>query len=242
MNRMTEGHTVKRFDGEMSRLHGLVLELGRGAVAQIEQAVATLQNEDPGAARKVIDRDGEINQLDIQAEEELVKLLATRQPMARDLRELITVNHMVRDLERVGDQARKIAQLTVHFYDNDSSPPNGQILRDVVAMAGFVGPMVSKAVDAFDRLDLDLALEVMRKDLELEAEFRSALRRQSTFLMEDARSVGYVIDVVLALRALERIGGYAKNIGGYVIFLITGTDVRHESIEAVEARISAQRS
>lgn len=241
MNRMTEGHTVKRFDGEMSRLHGLVLELGRGAVAQLEQAVVTLQNEDPLAARKVIDRDREINQLDIQAENELFKLLATRQPMARDLRELITVNHMVRDLERVGDQARKIAQLTVHFYDNDSSPPNGQILRDVVSMAGFVGPMVAKSVDAFDQLDLDQALAVMRKDLELEAEFRSALRRQSTFLMEDARSVGHVIDVVLALRALERIGGYAKNIGGYVVFLITGEDVRHESLESVETRLSARR-
>ena len=241
MNRMTEGHTVKRFDGEMTRLHGLVLELGRGAVAQIEQAVATLQNEDPGAAVKVIDRDGEINQLDIQAEEELFKLLATRQPMARDLRELITVHHMVRDLERVGDQARKIAQLTVHFYDNDTSPPNGQILRDVYAMAGLVGPMVARAVQAFDQLDLDRALAVMRRDLELEAEFRSALRRQSTFLLEDARSVGHVIDVVLALRALERIGGYAKNIGGYVVFLITGKDVRHESVEAVEARIRAER-
>ncbi len=241
MNRMTEGHTVKRFDGEMTRLHGLVLELGRGVVSQIEQAVATLKNEDPEAARKVVDRDREINQLDIQAEEELVKLLATRHPMARDLRELITVNHMVRDLERVGDQARKIAQLTVHFYDNDASPPNAQILRDIVAMADYVGPMVAEAVEAFDQLDLDLALAVMRKDLELEAEFRSALRRQSTFLMEDARSVGHVIDVVLALRALERIGGYAKNIGGYVIFLVTAKDVRHDSLEAVEARIRAER-
>lgn len=241
MNRMTEGHTVKRFDGEMTGLHGLVLELGRAAVAQIEQAVTTLQNEDPGAARKVIDADRELNQLDIRAEEELIKLIATRQPMAGDLRALVTINHMVRDLERVGDQARKIAQLTVHFYDNDASPPNGQILRDIIAMAGFVGPMVSKAVDAFDELNLDLALEVMRKDLELEAEFRSALRRQSTFLMEDARSVGHVIDVVLALRALERIGGYAKNIGGYVVFLVTGKDVRHESVDAVEARIRAER-
>jgi phosphate transport system protein len=237
---MTEGHTVKRFDGEMTRLHGLVLELGRGVVAQIEQAVATLQNEDPGAARRVIDRDNEINQLDVRAEDELFKLLATRQPMARDLREMITVNHMVRDLERVGDQARKIAQLTVHLYDNDTSPPNGQILRDVVAMAGFVGPMVAQAVEAFDRLDLDRALAVMRKDLELEAEFRSALRRQSTFLMEDARNVGHVIDVVLALRALERIGGYAKNIGGYVVFLVTGKDVRHETVAAVEARLREQ--
>jgi phosphate transport system protein len=118
-------------------------------------------------------------------EDELFKLLATRQPMARDLRELITVKHMVRDLERVGDQA----------------------------------------------------LAVMRKDLELEAEFRSALRRQSTFPMEHARNVGHVIDVVLALRALERIGGYAKNIGGYVVFLVTGEDVRHESLAAVEARL-----
>lgn len=238
MNRMTEGHTVRRFDGEMTHLHDLVLQLGRGVVSQIEQAVATLQNEDPVAARKVIDRDQEMNQLDVQAEEELIKLIAKRQPMGRDLRELITVNHMVRDLERVGDQARKIAQLTVHFYDNDASPPNGQIVRDIISMSAFVGEMVATAVTAFDSLDLDKALVVMRRDLDLEAEFRSSLRRQSTFLFEDARSVGHVIDVVLALRALERIGGYAKNIGGYVVFLVTGQDVRHDSLETVEARLA----
>ena len=115
----------------------------------------TLRDEEPAAARKVIERDQEINAMDVQAEAELVMLIAKRQPVARDLRELIT------DLERVGDEARKIAQLTIHFYDNDASPPNHQILRDIINMSSFVKDMPAKALQAFDGLDLNRALSVI---------------------------------------------------------------------------------
>jgi phosphate transport system protein len=242
MNKMTEGHIVKRYDDEMLKLHQLVLDLGQLVRAQLETAVKTLQDEDPGAARKVIERDREINAMDVQAEAALVSLIAKRQPVARDLRELITVSRMVTDLERVGDEARKLAQLTVHFYDNDTSPPNHQILRDIVNMSAFVGDMLGKSLDAFDQLDLAEGVAVIRMDRELEEEFRSSLRRLSTFIMEDSRSVGQVIDVVLGLRAIERIGGHAKNIGGYVVFLVKGKDVRHEPLEAVEAEVMSDRT
>ena len=242
MNKMTEGHIVKRYDGEMNLLHQLVLDLGQLVCAQLETAVKTLQDEDPAGARKIIERDQEINRMDVQAEAELIKLIAKRQPVARDLRELITVSRIVTDLERVGDEARKIAELTVHFYDNDTSPPNRQILRDIINMSSFVKDMLGKSLEAFDALDLPGAVAVIRMDRNLEEEFRSSLRRLSTFLMEDARSVGHVVDVVLGLRAIERIGGHAKNIGGYVVFLVKGKDVRHEPLETVEAEVMGEQA
>ncbi|MCF6353956.1 MAG: phosphate signaling complex protein PhoU [Candidatus Polarisedimenticolaceae bacterium] len=237
MNKMTEGHTVKRFDEEMIFLHRLVLEIGGLAQDQLKRATQTLNDKDPSAAREVISRDQELNALDVQADEELINLIIKRQPMARDLREIITISKAVSDLERVGDEVRKIAQLTIHVYDTDSNPPNRQILRDINTMALFVGEMLEMSLTAFDELDAARALEVIRLDSELEEEYRSALRRLTTFVMEDSRTIGHMVDVVLGLRALERIGGHAKNIAGYVIFLITGSDVRHESLERIEAQI-----
>lgn len=238
MTSLTSGHIVKRFDGELGHLHHLVLEAGAMVRNQLQLAVKTLEEEDPKAAREVISRDREINALDVQADEEMIGILARRQPVAKDLREVITISKAMCDLERVGDEARKIARLTVHLYDNDGSPPNSQILRDIHTMAAFVDRMLEKSLKSFNDLDLQIALEVLRMDAELDNEFKSCLRRLSTFLMEDSRSVGHVIDVVLAIRALERIGGHAKNIAGHVVFLVKGKDVRHESLEAVEREIT----
>jgi len=237
MNEMTEGHTVKRFDDEMIFLHRLVLEIGGLAQDQLKQAIQTLNDKNPSAARDVISRDQELNDLDVQADEEFINLIVKRQPMAKDLREIITISKAVSDLERVGDEVRKIAQLTIHIYDTDSSPPNIQVLRDINTMAAFVGEMLKASLIAFDELDALKALDVIRLDSELEEEYKSALRRLTTFVMEDSRAIGHMVDAVLGLRALERIGGHAKNIAGYVIFLITGSDVRHESLECIEKQI-----
>lgn len=237
MNEMTEGHTHKRYDGELSHLHQLVLEIARLGREQLASAVQTLEDEDVEEARRVIERDNQINELDVKADEELVRIIAKRQPMARDLREILTVGKIVSDLERVGDEARKIARLTIHFYDNDGSPPPASILRDVRVLAAMVNEMQAKAVKAFDRLDLQLAVEVIHEEVDLVEEFKASLRRLSTFLLEDARSVGHFTEIVLGLRALERIGGHAKNIGGYVVFLVKGRDVRHEPVEVVEDEI-----
>lgn len=237
MNKITEGHTVKRFDEEMLFLHRLVLQIGSLAQDQLRRAIQTLNDKDPTAARGVISRDQALNDLDVQADEAFINLIIKRQPMAKDLREIITISKAVSDLERVGDEARKIAQLTIQIYDTDNSPPNKQVLRDINTMAAFVGDMLEISLTAFDELDAPKALDVIRLDSELEEEYRSALRRLTTFVMEDARTIGHMVDVVLGLRALERIGGHAKNIAGYVLFLITGSDVRHKSLERIEGQI-----
>jgi phosphate transport system protein len=239
MNEMINGHTVQRFNQEMGRLHDLVLKIADLVREQLRNAVRTMEEEDNDAARQVIERDKVVNDLDVEADDEIIHLIAKRQPMAKDLREILTVGKIVTDLERVGDEARKIARLTIHFYDNDMPAPNNQIVLDIIKMAQFVDVMLDKAIRSYNDLDLNLAVEVIRMDLEIEQEFNSAMRRLSTFVMEDCRTVGHVVETVLGLRALERIGGHAKNIAGYVVFLVKGTDVRHEDLATVAAEVQA---
>jgi phosphate transport system protein len=242
MNDMTSGHIVKAFSEELAQLNKLVLELGNLSLDQLRRALQTLRDEDPKAAGLVIDRDQKLNDIDVKADEEIIRLIAKRQPMAKDLRDILTVQKTVSDLERVGDEARKIANLTIHFYDNGKTPPNKEILHDIYSMAEFVERMLCLCLEAFTELNLDKALDVIKQDKKLYEDFRGSLRRLSTFIMEDSRNVGSVVDIVLALRALERIGGHAKNIGGFVIFLVTGKDVRHEDIHAISTEIEASHS
>jgi phosphate transport system protein len=238
MKEIISGHTVKAYNEELGKINRLVLELGELGLDQLRRAVQTLKDEDTKAAGQVIDRDQKMNELDIQADEEIIRLIAKRQPVAKDLRDVLTVQKTVSDLERVGDEARKIANLTIHFFDQGKTPPSNEILRDIYTMAEFADRMLVVSLEAFSELNLGKALEVIKTDEQLYEEFRSALRRLSTFIMEDSRSVGHVVDIVLALRALERIGGHAKNIGGYVIFLVTGKDVRHEDLNIIAAEIA----
>ena len=239
MNKMTEGHTVKSYNDEMEQLHQLVLTMGELVQQQLRSAVQSLEDEDTEAAQAVIERDQEVNALDIDADDELVHIIAKRQPLAKDLREILTVGKIVSDLERMGDQARWVARLTIHLYDGDKNPPPHQLLSDITKMSNYVLVMAGKSITAFDELDLNEALEVLHMDVELENEFKSALRRLSTYIMEDARNVGHAADATLGLRALERFGGHAKNIAGYVVFLVKGKDVRHENLETVAAEVSS---
>lgn len=237
MSEITKGHTVKRFDGELAHLNELVLEMGALVLDQIDRAVKALQAEDPAAAREVIERDRLVNDLDVKVDEELVRLLAIRQPMAGDLRDVMTVAKSVNDLERVGDQIRKIALLIEHLYDNGGPTPNHKLLGDIPYLAEYSSNMLRLCLEAFDQLDLAKAVQVMRLDQELEVEFQDALRRLATYILQDARTVGHAIEVVLGLRALERIGGHAKNMAGYVIYLCTGKDVRHVDLATIEKEI-----
>jgi phosphate transport system protein len=241
MNEITEGHTVTSFDQEMAQLHGNVMKIGALVREQLSRAIKALEEADVEEARGVIEKDQEVNELDVKIDDEVVHLIAKRQPLAKDLREILTVNKIVTDLERVGDEARKIARLCIHFYDNNTTTPSEVIVRDMVKLSAFVDNMLDKAIRGYDELDIDLAVDTIRINLDLEAEFRGCLRRLSTFLMEDSRTVGHVVETVLGLRALERIGGHAKNIGGYVIFLIRGIDVRHESLDDIVDELAAER-
>ncbi|MGI9310219.1 MAG: phosphate signaling complex protein PhoU [bacterium] len=226
MTNTNDGHIFRRFDSEMRHLHGLVLEMGELAATQLRDALATLQQRDVARARAVVENEDKLNALDVAADDEIVRIIARRQPMARDLREIIAVGKIVAELERAGDEARKIAGLTIRFYGNGEHAPADEVLQDIHALAAYVETMLTSIMRAFDDLELDDALAVLEQGMELDAQLQSTLGR----LPDDASNI---VPIVLGLRALERFGGHAKNIAGHIVFIKHGIDVRHEGVESI---------
>jgi len=235
MSEANEGHTVKRYDAELARLRELVLEMGGLVISQTEKAVRALRKQDLDAARLVEKREPTVNEFDILAEKEMNKIIALRQPVAGDLRLIIGVSKAISDLERIGDEALKIARIAIRLYDSDESSPNKKLLRDVKIMRGIATEMLYSALDAFDTMDMKRAIEIAKEDDELDNEFQSATRRLTTYVMEDSRNMGHAMNILLVVKALERIGDHAKNIAEYVVFLVKGRDVRHVASNRIEA-------
>ncbi|MFZ1325405.1 MAG: phosphate signaling complex protein PhoU [Candidatus Contendobacter sp.] len=228
-----DAHTVKQFDVQLANLRSLVLEMGGLVEEQIKHAIQALDDEDLAAAREVIARDQVINGLQVKADEDCVSIIALRQPLGSDLRLIMSLSRIVTDLERIGDEAEKIARMTIKTYDGDLSPPSAKLLRDVKPMAKLAVDMLHNALDSLARLDVEEAVAVAQGDDELDQEFQSALRRLITYMMEDTRTIGQAISVIFIIKALERIGDHSKNIAEYLIYLVRGKDVRHASMDAL---------
>jgi phosphate transport system protein len=220
-------HIVKRFDQDLGRLRGLIMEMGGLVEEQINQAVTALYEEDIGLARNVIERDHKVNALEVKADEEIANIIALRQPMASDLRMIMALSKTVTDLERIGDEAERVAQMTVRAYNDSGSTPQARLLRDVLNMSKLASDMLRDCLDALARLDVEQAIRITQGDRELDEAFSDALRRLATFMMEDPRTIGHAINVIFMIRALERIGDHSKNIAEYVVYLVKGKDIRH---------------
>lgn len=227
MTERTEGHIVRRYDGELAGLRLLLLEMGGLVLDQVKRAVAALDHEDLSAAREVIARDHVVNGYDQRVDEASIRLVALRQPVAGDLRVIMSIGKAVADLERIGDEAAKIARMTLRLFGPGVVRPRRALLRDVRSMAMLATQMLEDVLRAFDEMDADAALEVAEGDAELDREFRAASRRLSTYIMEDSRQLGHTINALTAVKALERIGDHAKNIAEHIVYLVTGQDVRH---------------
>jgi phosphate transport system protein len=225
----TEEHTVKRFDEDLARLRGLVSEMGKMALEQIQRAVDALNDKNLNAAREVVNRDHVINGLEVVIDDLVINLIAMRQPMGSDLRLIMAIAKGVTDLERIGDEAAKIARMTLQMYEEDGPAPNPRFFRDVTSMSSLASEQLQGCLEAMEKLDLAKAVENIRNDVELDVEFQAALRRLTTYIMEDHRNLGHIVNVVFILKALERIGDHSKNISEYVVYLIEGKQVRHVS-------------
>jgi phosphate transport system protein len=222
----TEGHTVRRYDGELSALRLLVLEMGGLVLDQVRRAVQALEEGKVELAREVIARDHCVNGYDTRVNEAAIRLLALRQPVAGDLRAIMAIAKTVAELERAGDEAKKIARTALHLGAQTYAPLRS-LLADVRAMAALATHMLDDVLRALDAMDVMGARAVAAGDAELDREFRAASRRLSTRIMADARQLGHTIDALMAVKALERIGDHAKNIAEHIVYLVTGVDVRH---------------
>ena len=234
-------HTVRQFDTELEELRGLVLKMGQLVVQQIKDALDGLLLDKIAVAKMVQRREDWVDAMEVEADDRIVDMLVRRQPVGPDLRAILSLGKSVRDLERMGDEAERIARAALEAHERyPGFKPSQELLRDVDPMGQLAIGMVEGSLRALTQLDLDEALNVTRRDEELDGNFRAGLRRLATFIMEDSRTVGNVISSTFVLKSLERIGDHATNIAEHVIYLIRGKDVRHlGSSEEIEKALNA---
>ena len=223
-------HISRKFNQELEDLRTQVSTMGGLVEQQLSQAVEAIVSGDSELGLEVAGRDVEVNQLEVAIDEECSRLLATQAPVAADLRLIVAVIKASTDLERIGDEAQRIAVLAVRLASEER--PRGRY-DELKILADHVQDMVHDALDAFSRLDVDDALRVVEEDKVVDEEYDRIYRECISLMMEDPRTIRRFMDVSWAARALERIGDHAKNISEYVIFLVKGKDIRHIESEPV---------
>lgn len=227
-------HISNQFNTDLEHLRTLFLEMGGLVEEQVTDAVRAIETADGALAEKVRATEKDIDRREVELDNECTLVLARRQPAASDLRLVLIVTRAVRDLERIGDEANKIAKMAIALNDDGVAPRGYVELRHI---ASSVLKLVNQSLDAFARFDVDTAKIVVRDDSLVDQEYRSAVRELITYMMEDPRSISRVMNIMWALRALERIGDHARNIAEHVIYLVHGTDVRHMPFKQLEAAI-----
>lgn len=225
-------HTLKQFDAELEEIRSKVLQMGGLVEEQIIRALEALTTGNLTLAAQVMENDHRVNALEVAIDEECSTVIALRQPAAKDLRMVMAVVKTITDLERIGDEAAKIARMTQAIYESDR--PTVPRVSEIQHVADIALGMLRNALDAFARLDLTVAAKVVRQDEQVDKAFVSILRQLITFMMEDPRTISHAIEILFIAKAIERIGDHAKNMSEYVVYLVKGKDVRHTSVENFE--------
>ena len=236
-----EGHTQhisQQYNVELEEVRSHLLAMGGLVEKQVSDAVRAVIDADAGLARQVRSIDDQIDIMERGIDEECLRILARRQPAASDLRLIISISKSVIDLERIGDEASKIARRAIELTE-DGEAPRGYV--EVRHIGEQVRKMVHQALDAFARFDADLALSVAQYDKLIDREYKSALRELATYMMEDPRSISRVLSIIWVLRSLERVGDHARNIAELVIYLVQGTDVRHMGLKRMAEEVNRSR-
>ncbi len=235
---MNDKHISTQFDAELSGISSRVLEMGGLVEAQVVQAVYALTQGSGETASQVLRTEERVNQMEVEIDRDLSTIIARRQPTARDLRLLIAISKTIGNLERVGDEAARIARTMQRLMNSGISSKLRLPVGDISFEADLAIALLRKSLDAFARLDASAALEVMKKDNEIDLEFDGLLRKLVTYMMEDPRTISASIDLVFVAKAIERVGDHAKNLAEQVIYVVKGTDVRHTPMGDVESVVS----
>jgi phosphate transport system protein len=231
---MSDKHLSTQFDAELSEISNRVLEMGGLVESQVAQAVYALTNFSGETASLVLDRELRVNQMEVEIDRDLSAIIARRQPTARDLRLLIAISKTIGNLERIGDEATRIARTVQRLMNSGVSSRLRLPVADIAFGANLATAQLRKVLDAFARLDVGRALEVLKQDDEIDKEFDGLLRKLITYMMEDPRTISSSIDLVFVAKAIERVGDHAKNLSEQIIYIVKGTDVRHHTVAAVE--------
>ncbi len=234
---MTDKHLSTQFDNELSGISTRVLEMGGLVESQVAQAVYALANFNDEVAGQVLKEEVRVNAMEIEIDRDLSSIIARRQPTARDLRLLIAVSKTIANLERIGDEAARIARTVQRLLNSGMSSRLRLPVADLQFESELATKQLRKALDAFARLDVDAAVDVLRHDDQIDQEFDGLMRKLITYMMEDPRTISSAIDLVFVAKAIERVGDHAKNLAEQIIYIVKGTDVRHNHVDTVESLV-----
>lgn len=232
---MPDKHLSTQFDSELNTVSGRVMAMGGQAEAQIRQAIYALAQFSTEAADEVIQIEVQVNALEIEIDRELSSIIARRQPTARDLRLLIAISKTTANLERVGDEATKMARMVKSIIESGAS--RTLPTSDLRVAAELASGLLRKTLDAFARLDTNAAIAILKEDDLIDAEFDGFVRKLVTYMMEDPRTISPSLDLLFLAKAIERIGDHAKNIAEMIIYIVKGEDVRHASMSTIESTV-----
>jgi phosphate transport system protein len=231
---MNDKHLSTQFDAELSGISSRVLEMGGLVESQLNQAMYALTQFNGETASRVLEQEERVNLMEMEIDRDLSATIARRQPTARDLRLLIAVSKTIANLERVGDEAARVARTVQRLINTGVSSRLRLPVADLQFESELAITQLRKALDAFARLDTAQAVEVLKTDDQIDQEFDGLLRKLITYMMEDPRMISSSIDLVFVAKAIERVGDHAKNLAEAIIYVVKGTDVRHASMEIVE--------
>jgi phosphate transport system protein len=231
-------HISQQFNDELDDIKTRMLEMGGFVERQVAEAIDAIMHADSELAEKVRKGDRTVNLMEVSIDEECALILARRQPAASDLRMVLAISRALQDLERIGDEAKKIAKQAILLIETGHTPRSVIEIRHI---GNRVISMVREALDCFARLDVEQALRVARADSSVDADYATALRTLVTYMMEDPRNISPVLHIMWSLRSLERIGDHASNIAEHVIYLVKGQDVRHLKLDELEARLHPEK-
>ena len=229
-------HIVKQFDADLENIRSRVLQMGGLVEQQIVNAMEGLTGGDLTLIEQTIANDDRVNRQEVELDEACTNIIARRQPTAVDLRMVMMVVKTITDLERIGDEAKKIAKKARSIHGAETRFVPRLELRHVASLAI---AMLRKALDAFARIDLTAAAQVVRQDREVDAEFKSITRQLITFMMEDPRTISRSLELLFIAKSIERIGDHAKNISEYVVYMAKGRDVRHIGLAEIEKEVAS---
>ena len=232
---MADKHLSTQFDSELTSVSSQVMELGGLVESQIRRAIYALSHFSVEVANEVSANEARVNAMEIEIDRDLSSIIARRQPTARDLRLLIAISKTTANLERVGDEAEKIARMVRSIIQSGS--PRSLPSLELRVASDLASGLLNKALDAFARLDITAAVAILKEDDLIDAEFDGFVRKLITYMMEDPRMISPSLDLLFLAKAIERIGDHAKNIAEFIIYVVKGEDVRHATMEKIESVI-----
>ena len=232
---MADKHLSSQFDAELNNISTRVLEMGGLVESQLRQAMYALHHFSVDTANQVIDIEARVNRMEIEIDHDITSTMSRRQPTARDLRLLVGVSRTIVNLERAGDEITRVARMVKSIVESGAhrTLPAGEL----TLAAKLVGEVMHDTLDAFARLDVEMALKIISNDERIDAEYEGFLRKLITYMMEDPRTISASLNLLFLAKAIERIGDHAKNIAEATIYVVKGADIRHTSPEQRETAL-----